>query len=153
MISILLGIGIVLLVVGLIINFKVYGGGEVGVVLSFIGAIIGIISLIAFVVVLVCWSRGRVAQEKINILEEHNVAIEEKVRNTVQIYLDHEKEIYPDILNTSIATLLIVYPEIASNEIIKNEMGLYVDNSNEIKSLKLQIVENSVFAWWLWFGK
>ena len=51
------------------------------------------------------------------------------------------------------ATVLVRFPELKSNELVKKQMDVYVCNNDKIKKLKEEKLEYSVARWWLYFGK
>lgn len=86
--------------------------------------------------------------------EEENLKIETKVKETVRVYMNYEEEVYKNLVETAdLTTLLIKYPELNSNELIKTEIDTYKENSKQIKKLKEQQIDKSLMAWWLYFGK
>ena len=69
--------------------------------------------------------------------EEENSKIETKVKDTVQVYMNYEQETYKSLVeNANLETLLIKYPELNSNELVKSEIEIYKENNNKIKELK-----------------
>ena len=92
--------------------------------------------------------------EKIAMYEEENIKIEEKVRNSVKGYMDFENDTLKNLIDTSdLQTLLIKYPDLNSNELVKMEIETYKENSQKIKELKEKSVTRHYKAWWLYFGK
>ena len=92
--------------------------------------------------------------QKIAMYEEENIKIEEKVRNSVKGYMDFENDTLKNLIDTSdLQTLLIKYPDLNSNELVKMEIETYKENSQKIKELKEKSVTRHYKAWWLYFGK
>ena len=117
--------------------------------------IIGFISFIIFTVLLVViCSYPYNIDKKIAMYQEENTLIEEKVKNTVMAYIDYEQETYDKIIkNADLETLLITYPELNSNELVKAQIDTYVQNNNKLKELKEKQIDKSTMAWLLYFGK
>ena len=117
--------------------------------------IIGFISFIIFTVLLVAiCSYPYNIDKKIEMYQEENTLIEEKVKNTVMAYMDYEQETYDNLVkNADLQTLLITYPELNSNELVKAQIDTYVQNNNKLKELKEKQIDKSTMAWWLYFGK
>lgn len=117
--------------------------------------IIGFISFIIFTVLLVAiCSYPYNIDKKIAMYQEENTLIEEKVKNTVMAYIDYEQETYDNLVkNADLETLLITYPELNSNELVKAQIDTYVQNNNKLKELKEKQIDKSTMAWWLYFGK
>lgn len=92
--------------------------------------------------------------EKMIMYEEENTKIEEKVKDTVRAYMKYEEDTYNNLVkDTDLETLLVAYPDLNSNELVKSEIELYAYNNHELKKLKEQKINRSVFRWWLYFGK
>lgn len=117
--------------------------------------IIGFISFIIFTVLVVAiCSYPYNIDKKIAMYQEENVSIEEKVKNTVMAYIDYEQETYDNLVKSAdLETLLITYPELNSNELVKSQIDTYVQNNNKLKELKEKQIDKSTMAWWLYFGK
>lgn len=93
------------------------------------------------------WAKG-------DLIEDRPERIEEKVRNSVKGYMDFENDTLKNLIDTSdLQTLLIKYPDLNSNELVKMEIETYKENSQKIKELKEKSVTRHYKAWWLYFGK
>lgn len=117
--------------------------------------VIGFISFIIFtaLVVVIC-SYPYNIDKKIAMYQEENTLIEEKVKNTVMAYMDYEQETYDNLVKSAdLETLLITYPELNSNELVKSQIDTYVQNNNKLKELKEKQIDKSTMAWLLYFGK
>lgn len=91
--------------------------------------------------------------KKIDMYTQENAEIEQKVKATVQAYTDYEQETYKNLIETAdLQTLLIKYPELNSNELVKKEIEIYVSNNDKIKSLKEQKIDKKLIGWWLFFN-
>ena len=91
--------------------------------------------------------------EKLNMYQEENQSIELKVKETVKAYIDYEEENYKNLVETAdITTLLIKYPELNSNELVKYEIEIYKSNNDRIKELKEKQIDRASYNWWLYFG-
>lgn len=118
--------------------------------------IFGVIGVLFFGVILFILAAGFPygVDQSIEMYENENAKIEEKVRQTVEVYLEHEQNTYKSLNeNTDLTTLLVAYPELNSNTLVQQEMQIYVDNNNKIKELKEKRIHRHVYAWWLYFGK
>lgn len=92
--------------------------------------------------------------EKIEMYETENIVIEEKVKNTVRAYMEFEESTYKELLeNADLTTMILKYPELNSNELVKMEIETYKENSKKIKGLKEERIGKNTMAWWLYFGK
>lgn len=91
--------------------------------------------------------------EKIEMYEIENAVIEEKVKNTVRDYMEYEETTYKQLLeNADLTTMVLKYPELNSNELVKMEIETYKENSKKLKELKEERIGKSRKAWWLYFG-
>ena len=92
--------------------------------------------------------------KKIEMYSEENAKIEIKVKETVRAYMNYEGDTYKNLIETAdLTTLLIKYPELNSNELVKTEIELYKENTKELRTLKEQKINESLIKWWLYFGK
>ena len=95
-----------------------------------------------------------VIDEKIKLYTTQNKEIESKVEEVVKQYMKHEHNTFVDLkTDTSYMTLVTLYPELKSDDLIKHEIDLYEKNNKKIISLKEQKINKSVYKWWLYFGK
>ena len=91
--------------------------------------------------------------KKIEIYIEENQMIEIKIKNTVKGFIEYEKETFITLVDKSdVQTLLLKYPELNSNELVKMEIETYKENSEKIKQLKEVKIDKKVMAWWFYFG-
>lgn len=122
-------------------------------VLAFFAGIGAISCVIAF---FVTWS-GYIdqchAEERIEIVEAKNADIENEIQETVREYMEHEHKTYEDLSPNNAIAVATAYPELSSNELIKEQISTYKSNRDEILELKQQTVDRKIKAWWLWFGK
>lgn len=149
MLFLLLFIFIILFIVAIILDNKNY---------DFIAELIGFFSICLIVVLIVSITiiiidYPRNIDEKLNMYEEENQNIELKVKETVKVYMDYEQETYKNLVETAdLTALLIKYPELNSNELVKHEIEIYKSNSDKIKELKEKQIDRSSYNWWLYFG-
>lgn len=119
---------------------------------GFLSVIPCLITTLALIIMLFIYPYG--VDQKIAMYEEENIKIEEKVRNSVKGYMEFENDTLKNLIDTSdLQTLLIKYPDLNSNELVKMEIETYKENSQKIKELKEESVTRHYKAWWLYFGK
>ena len=149
MLILLLFIFIVLFILAIVIENNSFGiMGEFLGTISFIGIIVTIIIIISLVV-----DYPRNIDKKLNMYQEENQSIESKVKETIKLYMNYEQETYKNLVETAdITTLLIKYPELNSNELVKHEIEIYKNNNDKIKELKEKQIDRSSYNWWLYFG-
>lgn len=124
--------------------------------LSYIMIILGILGLLAVVSAVVTGvyetSQEDVIDAKIEMYIEENTNIEQSVTETVEQYLEHEFAIFDNLHGEDIQTLLVVYPQINSNELVKKQIEIFTNNNAKIKELKEQKLNIDVWKFWLYFG-
>lgn len=117
-----------------------------------IGGIIGGLIEILSLILLIC-SYPYNVDKKIEMYSEENQNIEQKVKSTVLAYLDYEKDVYKNMVQSAeLQTLIIKYPELNSNELVKSEIETYKENNNKIKKLKESEIDKDIIGWWLFFN-
>ena len=71
--------------------------------------------------------------------ESENKSIETSISTIVENYKDYEKEIFENVKQDSYVTIAMqMYPELKSNDLVKNQIDVYTKNNEKIKSLKLE---------------
>ena len=144
---------ILVICIGLIICSCVVDDWDLSFGLSVTGIIVGIITLTMLVIVMVCNVDASIIPSKIGILEEQNQQIENQINIIVEDYLDHESETYDKLTPDNAEIFAIAYPQLASNETVKKQMELYIDNNRKITELKLELCYIPTYRWWIYFGK
>ena len=123
---------------------------------SYIGMFFGGLGTVACVIVMIVGgviiSENKTIDAKITMYNEENTRIETMVTTTVEKYLEHEFNIFDSLQGEDIQTLLVVYPEINSNELVKKQVEIFVENNNKIKELKEQKLNIEVWKFWVYFG-
>lgn len=115
------------------------------------------ICLIGCIIAIICLTNslveGRIINDKIEMYKSENAIIETKVKETVRAYMNFEEKTYAELVkDADLTTLLIKYPELNSNELVKTEVDLYVENNTKIKELKEKQIDLTIKKWWLYFG-
>ena len=112
-----------------------------------------VIFLIPFIALLMSVSNGSTIDSRIELYQSQNTEIESKVQATVASYLDHEKQAYKDLKPGNAIAVVSAYPELHSNELVKKQIDVYEDNNKKILGLKEEKLNQSVYKWWLYFGR
>jgi len=115
--------------------------------------IVLVIFLIIFMALLVNITNGRTIDSKIELYQTQNTEIESKIQATVASYLAHERQTYKDLKPDNAIAVVSAYPELHSNELVKKQIEVYEDNNKKIMGLKEEKLNQSVYKWWLYFGK
>ena len=124
----------------------------IAMILSLVSTLVIIGSSIVLIILIISFPYN--VDKKLPMYEEENQKIETKIKETIQSYMNYEQETYSKLVeNSHLETLLIKYPELNSNELVKSEIETYKENSKKIKGLKEAQINKSTMAWWLYFGK
>ena len=137
----------IFVIIGIIVTIK-DEWEEVSPVYWFCAVAVTLLTIIIFVL-----GYPHKISEKLTMYEEENTKIEEKVKSTVQGYMNYESETYNNLVKEAeLETLLIKYPELNSNELVKSQIELYKENNKKIKELKELEITKSTWDWWLKFN-
>ena len=152
---VLLGIGILAIIAGVIINAHTYEDG-LALTLIVIGVIVALVGAVGTLTCGILLTDNMYVDEKIDMYEEENKRIEEEVANTVNAYLEHEAEVM-DKTSEKIEpgdsmSVVLAYPELNSSKLIAEQIKIYYENNNKIKQLKEDKINIKVYKWWLYFG-
>lgn len=90
--------------------------------------------------------------QKIKMYETQNRQLERKIDVTVKNYMDHEKDTYKKFKAGDGMALITTYPELRSNELVKEQMDTYQSNNRKIAKLKEKEIDCNVTKWWIYFG-
>lgn len=90
---------------------------------------------------------------KIEMHEEENQRIEQQIAEAIDNYQSHEKEVFAATAPDSAITLISLYPELKSDQLIQSQIDTYVKNNSRIRELKNKKLNSGVYRWWLYFGK
>ncbi|TWO99380.1 hypothetical protein EUA79_00555 [TM7 phylum sp. oral taxon 351] len=112
-----------------------------------------VVFLTLFITLLISISNGQTIDSRIELYQSQNTEIESKIQATVANYLAHEKQTYKDLKPDNAITVALAYPELHSNELIKKQIEVYEDNNKKILGLKEEKLAQSVYKWWLYFGR
>lgn len=97
--------------------------------------------------------RGLSLDSRIELYQSQNAEIESRVQATVANYLSHEKQTYKDLKPDNAIAVVSAYPELHSNELVKKQIEVYEDNNKKIMGLKEEKLNQSIYKWWLYFGR
>ena len=96
---------------------------------------------------------GRYIDERIALYESENAEIEQNINELVEQYMQYEADTYSNLKGESGITLVSLYPELKSNELVQEQCDLYISNKKCVLELKEQRIRVSENKWWLYFGK
>lgn len=117
----------------------------------------GISATFAIIIVMCCHTsrlvEASVINEKIAMYEEQNAIIESQIEVAVKQYQEYESGIITEIgSKESYITLVSLYPELKADELVNNQIKVYMNNNRTIVELRNQKINESIYRWWLYFG-
>lgn len=121
-------------------------------IVSGVFAFFSIICFIAIIVLSIICSNVKKIDEIIAMYQEENQSIENRMDDLVKGYMDYEKNTLTEFAPESSITLVSLYPELKSDELIQKQIEVYMKNNENIKALKEKKIYASVYRWWLYFG-
>lgn len=121
--------------------------------LSLLGAVtIGVTEVIIIAVIIAFMTNGITASEKIKMYQTENKKIENQIGELVKGYMDYESETYKNFKNESSITMVNLYPDLKSNELVQKQMNIYLTNNDKIKELNEKEIDTKIGKWLLYFG-
>ena len=152
---VLLGIGIVAIIAGAIINAHTYEDG-LALTLVVIGVIVALVGAVGTLTCGILLTNDMYIDEKIEMYEEENKKIEQEIADVVNRYIEHEAEVMnktsEKIEPGASMCVVLAYPELNSSELIAEQIKIYYENNNKIKQLKEDKINITVYKLWLYFG-
>ena len=127
-----------------------YEHEDLGSITVIFAVVFTIVLAIALLVVGITYSESMVIDDKVALYQEENRNIETSIDATVQQYQHYEQETF-EKCKVDPAVVLVMYPELKSNELVVKQIDLYVKNNEKIKKLKSDKLDYKVYGWWLCF--
>ena len=113
--------------------------------------IIAIVATIGFSIAL--FNTKYTVQKKIDMYQEENTIIEHKIENAVEKYMQFEKEVMFEVSpDDDVISLISLYPDLKSDELIKSEIDIYTENNKKIKEFKEKQLEAPTYKFLIYFG-
>ena len=120
--------------------------------LSLLGAVtIGVTEVVIIAVIIAFMTNGITASEKIKMYQTENKKIENQIGELVKGYMDYESETYKNFKNESSITMVNLYPDLKSNELVQKQMNIYLTNNDKIKELNEKEIDTKIGKWLLYF--
>lgn len=137
----------------IVANISYYNDHEVITYISLLGAVvIGIIDVVCIFAIFAFMINGITASDKIKMYQAENKQIENQIGELVKGYMDYESETYKSFKNENSVTMINLYPELKSNELVQKQMNIYLTNNAKIKELKETEIDTKIGKWLLYFG-
>lgn len=121
--------------------------------LAFLPLLGAFVCLIVGIVLCVSVTDGSVIDKKIAMYQKENTKIENQMDILVSQYMKFETDTYGELKNESSITLVSLYPDLKSDELVKKQIEVYESNNKEIREMKEKKIDLKVLKWWLYFGK
>ncbi len=153
MITFILILILAIAIISVVVNNKSRYGSDKAEFVFIASVFCLVIFLIPFIALLMSVSNGPTIDSRIELYQSQNAEIESKVQATVASYLTHEKQTYKDLKPDNAIAVVSAYPELHSNELVKKQIEVYEDNNKKILGLKEEKLNQSVYKWWLFFGR
>jgi len=113
--------------------------------------------LVIEIIALLCLLGGlvniRIIDKKIKLYETQNKEIEDKIEITVKKYMEYEGNTYRELKNGSYIQLVNLYPDLKADKLVQQQMNLYTKNNTKIIKLKEEKMNETIYKWWIYFGK
>lgn len=90
--------------------------------------------------------------ERLEVVRVKNQEVEEGIQFAVKSYMEHEGKTYTEMAPNEALAVVQTYPELSSNELVKDQIETYKENREQILEYEQNKVTRKVLAWWLWFG-
>lgn len=90
--------------------------------------------------------------ERLEVVRVKNQEVEEGIQLAVKSYMEHEGKTYIGMAPNEALAVVQTYPELSSNELVKDQIETYKENREQILKYEQSKVTRKVLAWWLWFG-
>ena len=150
MLIILILLSIAIIILGLFvyqndkeIGIFITGAGIIGFIIKIIGLICCISSLVG----------ARVIDQRIELYQNKNKEIEEKMEIVVKNYMEYEGNTYKELKTDSYIQLINLYPDLKADQLVQQQINLYIENNNKIIQLKEEKMNKTIYKWWVYFGK
>lgn len=153
MITFILILILAIAIISVVVNNKSRYGSDKAEFVFIASVFCLVVFLTLFITLLISISNGQTIDSRIELYQSQNTEIESKIQATVANYLAHEKQTYKDLKPDNAITVALAYPEFHSNELIKKQIEVYEDNNKKILGLKEEKLAQSVYKWWLYFGR
>lgn len=137
----------------IVANISYYNDHYAITFISLTGAVlIGIVEIITICSIILIMVNGITASEKIKMYQTENNKIENQIGELVKGYMDYESETYKNFKNESSITMVNLYPDLKSNELVQKQMNIYLTNNDKIKELNEKEIDTKIGKWLLYFG-
>lgn len=139
----------------IVLGLFVYNDSDEDIGTFIVGA--GIIGFIIKIISLICCINSlvgaRVIDQRIELYQNKNKEIEEKMEIIVKNYMEYEGNAYKELKTDSYIQLINLYPDLKADQLVQQQINLYIENNNKIIQLKEEKMNKTIYKWWVYFGK
>lgn len=121
-----------------------------------LAAIFAICAFVFFIwiCVLICkLGTAYIIDQKIQMYQEENTAIEQSIDETVKNYMTYEATTYAEFKDEDAINLVSLFPELKSDTLVQKQIEVYVANNAKIKELKEKKINLGKVRFKLYFGR
>ena len=98
-------------------------------------------------------AHGKTVAPRLEMYQKENENIEKEINTLVVNFMEHESETFDKAKGEDSMALISLYPELKSDELVKEQIKLHSENKKTITKLKEEQINLTVAKWWLYFGK
>jgi len=120
--------------------------------ITIISALLSVMCAIVTIGLAVGVASGTVIDEKIELYETTNEQIDKQVKEMVLAYMEYEGETFERVSEKDAETLVTLFPNLKSDELVQSQMKIYIQNKANILALKERKINLKPQKWWLYFG-
>lgn len=141
-----------ILITGILVMFAIIFFRKRMVDLQIVFSIVSGISMACLIACAAWIASERYIDEEIQMYVEENTNIEKQVDLLVDQYMDFETDTYMALQGEGSIALVSLYPELKSNELVSEQINIYVWNNEKIKELKTEQIHLKNMKFMLYFG-
>lgn len=146
-------LGIVIAIVGFIASIIFIEDCDISCITCMICLLLFGVCLIGMFICFHQLGQAKIIDEKIVMYQEENKQIESQIDTLVKEYMQYEGNTLKEFTSNSSITLVTLYPNLKSDELVKSQINAYTENNNKIKELKESKLNYRLAKWWLYFGR
>lgn len=133
------GISIIVFVVGILLS--IHQNWDWLEIFTSIAGVVAILMLFTTIPCLCCYLSRIDVDKKINLYIEENEKISSTIEVMVENYKEYEKDFYYEFKPENPEELIALYPEIASNSLVQEQIATYTQNQRKICELKEEQID------------
>lgn len=108
-------------------------------------------SIVAIIWLCISSLSGSFIDDRILVIQSKNEDVETAITKIVENYISHEGRTYEKMTPSEAVAFAVAYPELSSNELVKQQIETYKNNREQILNYEQQKVDKKIIDWWLHF--